>query len=629
MFEHSIALYRAGRIAEAEQALEEILQQQPNHFDALHLLGLIARQTQRSALAVELITRALKHNPSFAPAHRHLGNALMDLKRPDEAVASYDTAIALRADFAEAYVSRGFAQLELQRSAAALENFEQAIALRWRAPLVYHGRAAALLALGRSVEALACCDEALARLPEAPELQLDRAAALRAMQRPKEALESCRQALRLSPDAVQALLIQGAAQADLNQSEAALASFERAIALEPAEARAHNGRGAVLLDLQRPAEALGCFDEAIALQPKFAEAHNNRGIALGQLAQFAAALACIETAMALQLGEGGPYFLNAAHAHLQLGRFESGWELYEWRARQGAAASRAAGPQRAWLGDEPIAGKTLLLLAEQGYGDTIQFCRFARSVEALGARVVLSAPARLLRLLQGLGASIRYLAEGLPPPPFEFHCRLLSLPLALRTTLETIPAQRAYLRAEPERVEYWRSRIGPYGFRIGIVWQGGVSKMDLGRSYPLIQLQPLAQLPGVRLISLQKGAGTEQLRALPAEMPVEVLTEPFDEGADAFIDSAALMHCMDLIITSDTALAHLAGALGRPTWVALKQVPDWRWLLDREDCPWYPSLRLFRQQRAGDWDGVFAAMRAALINEGSWPALDLLAKGAG
>jgi tetratricopeptide (TPR) repeat protein len=628
MIDRSVALFRQGRLAEAEQMLAQFLQQQPDHFDALHLFGLIARQSGRSALAVELITRAIRQNPGFPAAHRHLGNALMDLRRPEQAVESYDTAIALRADFAEAYVSRGFALLELRRPAAALENFERAIALRWRVPLVYHGRAAALLALQRSAEALACCDEALTRTPDLLELHIDRAAALRALLRPAEALQSCERALQLSPDAAQALLIQGAAQADLNQPEAAVASFERAIAQLPGEARAHNGLGAVLLDLQRPAEALVCFDQAIALQPEFAEAHNNRGIALGQLMQFEAALACIEKAMALQQGEGGPYYLNAAHAHLQLGRFESGWPLYEWRARQGAAAAAAAWPQPCWLGREQIAGKTLLILAEQGLGDTIQFCRYARSAEQLGARVVLSAPARLLRLLRGLSASIQYVDEQKPPPAFDCYCRLLSLPLALRTTLGTIPAPAGYLQPEPERIAYWRSRIGPQGFRIGIAWQGGISRMDLGRSFPLLHLHPLAALPGIRLISLQKGAGTEQLHALPQDMPVQQLAEPFDDGPDAFIETAALMHCMDLIITSDTSIAHLAGALGRPTWVALKQVPDWRWLLGREDCPWYPSVRLFRQQRAGDWDGVVAAMRAA-FQSGEAARLEMATSAAG
>jgi tetratricopeptide (TPR) repeat protein len=611
MFDQAVASFRAGRLSDAEHALERVLQQSPNHFDALHLLGIIARQTRRSELAVQLIRRAIRQNASVPAAHRHLANALIDLKRPQEAVASFGAAIRLKRDFVEAYIGRGFAWLEVQQAASALQDFDQAVALQPNNVAALHGRAASLNALGRSEDAVTCCDEALRLRPEAVEVLILRATALRGLGRIAAALSSCERALQLRPDAVQGLIIQGAALAEANRAEDALVSFDRALALAD-DAVAHNGRGSVLLDLQRPEEALASFERSLALRPEFANAHNNRGIALVQTLQFEQALACLESACALA-PDVPDYQLNAAHAYLQLGRFEQGWRRYEWRPKQGLVADADGWPQPRWLGQEDIAGRTLLLLAEQGLGDIIQFSRYARCLQARGAEVVVAVPAPLVQLMRRLEPSVRCIADTEVPPGFDFHCRLLSLPLAFQTTLETIPAAVPYLSADPRLVALWRQRLGSEGLRIGINWQGRPTRMDLGRSFPLACFEPIASIPGVRLISLQKETGQEQLKALPGNMRVETLPEPFDNGPDAFLDTAAVMQCVDLVITSDTSIAHLAGALNIPTWVVLQQVPDWRWLLHRADSPWYPRMRLFRQSHRGDWNGVFAAMRDALL----------------
>jgi len=610
-FEKALASFRAGRLGDAERELERMLKQVPDHFDALHLLGIIARRTARSELAVKLIRRAIGQNASVAAAHRHLANALIDLRRPQEAVTSFDAAIRLKPDFLEAYVGRGFAWLEMRRPAVALEDFDRAVAVQPMNLAALHGRAAALNALKRSQESLRCCDQVLRLQPDFVEVLILRAVALRELGRPAEALEACGRAALLQPAAAKALIVQGALLADLSRPEDALRSFDRALLLAD-EAVAHNGRGSVLLDLQRPDEALMCFERALDLQPGFANAHNNRGIALGHTLNFEASLASLERACALE-PESGDYHLNAAHAYLQLGRFEPGWQLYERRPRQGCVADADGWPQTHWRGQEDVAGKTVLLHAEQGLGDTIQFSRYAHCLQAQGADVVLSVPPRLLPLLRRLDPAVRCIAQTDRPPGFDLHCPLLSVPLALKTTAETIPATVPYLSAEPQRVALWRQRLGSEGLRIGINWQGRPTKMDLGRSFPLACLEPIANIAGVRLISLQKDAGTEQINALPANMRIEVPAAPFDEGSDAFLDTAAIMDCLDLVITSDTSIAHLAGALGIPTWIALQQVPDWRWLLHRADSPWYPQARLFRQSRRGDWNGVFGAMRDALL----------------
>jgi hypothetical protein len=261
-----------------------------------------------------------------------------------------------------------------------------------------------------------------------------------------------------------------------------------------------------------------------------------------------------------------------------------------------------------------LCGRSILLHSEQGLGDTIQFCRYATLLQQRGAHVVLSVQSQLYRLLRTIGPTIEIVAEGAEGPATDYHCPLLSLPAAFGTTIDSIPASLPYLSAEPQRVMCWRQRLGAEGFKVGICWQGSTGKVDVGRSFPLATLHPLSTIPGVRLISLQKHLGCEQLHTLPAAMQLEVLGDEFDPGPDAFLDTAAVMQSLDLIVTSDTVIAHLSGALARPTWVALKQVPDWRWLLERTDSPWYPTLRLFRQKHAGDWTGVGADLHRALVS---------------
>ncbi|HET7883500.1 MAG TPA: glycosyltransferase family 9 protein, partial [Acetobacteraceae bacterium] len=252
-------------------------------------------------------------------------------------------------------------------------------------------------------------------------------------------------------------------------------------------------------------------------------------------------------------------------------------------------------------------GRTLLVRAEQGLGDAIQFCRFAPLVQ--GGSVALEVHRPLGRLLASMTGVVPLVRMGDQLPAFDLYVPLLDLPRLLGSSGAPVP----YLSAEPDRVAMWRGRVGHDGLRIGVAWQGNpASAAEHGRSYPVAELRALAGVPGIRLISLQRHHGLEQLAALPHGLRIETLGDDLDAGSDAFIDTAAVMQCLDLVITSDTSVAHLAGALGRPVWVALQHVPDWRWLLDREDCPWYPTMRLFRQSRRGDWAGVFSRMAALL-----------------
>jgi tetratricopeptide (TPR) repeat protein len=510
LLERALAHHQNGLIEEAERSYEHVLRREPDHFDALHMLGVLALQTGRPDRAVELITRALSQRPTVAAAHNHLAKALADLARFEDAIACYSVAIELRPSFVDAYL----------------------------------GRATALRHVGRLGEALADCDGAIALRPDVGQAHICRAVTLRFMERAEEALESCYQALVTQPELPDAWDKVGSALRDVGQ-----------------------------------------LDEAIAVL----------GTAIREWPDFASAC------------------MNAGMTHLLLGRPDPGWSLYDRRLSPAGPVIGRILPGSRWSGEQEIAGRTLLVWSEQGLGDTIQFCRFARILESRGAKVILSVQHNLRALLRTLGSAIQVVDDGSEPPAYDWHSPLLSLPLALTMGSETMASAVPYLSAEPERVQRWRERLGGEGFRIGICWQGSRLPIDVGRSFPLALFREISQIPNVRLISLQKGHGTEQLHSTPDGLTVRTLGEDCDAGPDAFLDTAAVMETLDLIITSDTSIAHLAGALGRPTWVALKHVPDWRWQLDRNDSPWYPTHQLFRQQRSRDWEGVFDRMHAELV----------------
>ena len=467
-------------------------------------------------------------------------------------------------------------------------------------------------------------------------------------------------ALAINPSDVQALYNRGNALAGLRRFEEALASFERAVLIKPDYAEAHNNRGNVLLELKRPADALASYDKALAIAPHYADAHNNRanalkalgrlddalasydralavaprfaealynrGASLQDLGRWSEALASYDRALALKPQHADARYNRALLALLQ-SNFAAGWADYESRwDREGAPKRKLTASFPAWRGED-IAGKKIVVYDEQGLGDVIQFSRYLTKLAEAGAEATFLVRPSLLRLMETLPpeGGVRPL-ESLPPTEtFDYQCALMSLPLAFQTQLESAPAATPYLRAEPQRVAKWKERIGEDGFRAGIAWQGQkAGKIDVGRSFALAEFFALSHIPGMRLISLQKNDGVEQLSRLPEGMIVETLGDDYDAGNDAFLDAAAVMDNLDLVITSDTSIAHLAGALGRPVWVALQHIPDWRWLSERPDSPWYPTMRLFRQQAPGDWTSVFSqiadALRALLAQRLRTPA---------
>jgi tetratricopeptide (TPR) repeat protein len=404
----------------------------------------------------------------------------------------------------------------------------------------------------------------------------------------------------------------------MKQFDDALASFDTALALDPLQSEAQFGRGAIFQAQGKLDDALSAYDRVLQIQPAHTHALNNRALALRQTGNLAGALESYDAAIAL-MPDCPDFRFGKAMCLLQLGRLEEGWRLYEWRKAKIQLVAPPPPGVRPWRG-EALAGKTLLIQAEQGLGDTIQFCRFAALAPGEGAHVVLQVQDRLTRLLATLPFPATVIGAQSPPPPCDYHVTLMSLPFHRPGS---IPNAIPYLAAEPQRVQAWRTRIGAAGFKIGISWQGertsgGEEKdLDIGRSFPLRQFEAIAATQGVRLVSLQKNEGVEQLNHLAGGMRIQTLGDDFDAGEHAFLDTAAAMQSLDLVITADTAVAHLAGALGRPVWLALKHAPDWRWLLAREDTPWYPTMRLFRQTVPDDWRGPFDRMAAALRDRGT------------
>jgi tetratricopeptide (TPR) repeat protein len=565
-FEKGVALHQQGKLADAERFYVEVLRQQPKHFDALHLLGVIALQTQRTERGVELIRKAIGLNAKVAAAHSNLGTALRDLKRPADALVSHDRAIALKPDFAEAYSNRGIALLDLKRPADALVSHDKAIALKPDYAEAYNNRGTVLRDLKRPADALVSYDKAIALKPDYAEAYSNRGTVLRDLKRPADALVSYDKAIALQPDYAEAYSNRGNALLDLKRPADALVSYDKAIALKPDYAEAYSNRGTALSDLKRPADALVSYDKAIALKPDYAEAYLNQGLCL-----------------------------------LLTGRFEQGLRQYEWRKKRDEPLGVRPYPQPVWLGENNIAGKTLFIYWEQGLGDTIQFCRYAKLVEARGTKVIMSVQQPLLGLLKQISPTIQIINQNEEPTHFDYHCSLLSLPLAFGTTLETIPAKHEYLKADEELRSLWSARLPPKTKpRIGVVWSGRIAHHnDHNRSIELQQFLAIFST-GADWICLQNEIRKKDLAVLQQNNCIAL----FGNDLRDFSDTAALVDLMDLVITVDTSVAHLAGAMGKPVWILLPHNPDWRWLLDRNDSPWYPSARLFRQQQIGSWAGV-------------------------
>jgi Flp pilus assembly protein TadD len=599
------ALKGQGKLADAEASFRSAIALSPNYADAHHNIGLVLKEQGRLTDAEAAYRRAIQLNPENSHVYNNLGNLLNTLARFDDAERCYHEALRLNPNDPEAHSNLGVMVTGLGRLDEAARHYHEALRVGPNHVPAHYNFATHLLLRAEK-----------ARSPGKREWHL------KALEHLTKALAAIERMGRFVPESPQVYNNLGTVLRELGRHGEAETAFRQSLVLKPGRAEVLTNLGQVLRAQGRLDEAEQCFVQAVQADPAFAGAHNNLGLICMERRALTDARAHWEEAVRLK-PELANAWVNLAVLALLQGDFTRGWELYEWRWRADDEISvHQSFDQPVWDGT-PLNGRTIFLHFEQGLGDTIQFVRFAPLVQERGGTVVLELPHALAPLLQGCAGVDRIVPVGTELPRFDTHAPLMSLPRILGTTLETIPATIPYVTAEPTRVAAWRDQLDRLpGLKVGIVWQGNpLLGNDRIRSVPLARFAPLAHVDGVQLIALQKNAGREQLPAFAAEHAIIDWGGRLDETTGSMVDAAAVLMGVDLFISIDTALAHLAGALGRPVWVALAFAADWRWQLDRDDSPWYPTMRLFRQTQPGDWEGVFVRIAQQLAEVVARPGL--------
>ena len=667
-FQQAQQFHQQGRLEVAVILYEELLETQPDHTEALRCLNAIKKQRKQPRIKVNLpkkevdkvqvqltttlekqeanqlvllvtnadtdavealinqgneqedsgefhealatYNRALSINPDSARAHSNRGNALQILNRLDEALASYDRALTIRPDYAEAFYNRGNTLQACSRFQEAIVSYDRALVIKPDFVQAHIGRGNALHECKRFSDALLSYDYALAIQPNHAEVLYNRGNVLQDLKRHDEAIASYNRALTIKPDCAEAFFNYGNVLAQLKRYNDALASYDRALSIDPDYAEALSNRGNTLKELKRYDEALASYNRAVNIRPNYAEFHYSRGIVLSDLKRYDEALASYNRALSIKPDYASAHW-NIGLCQLLLGDFANGWRNYEGRRQSDALRENYYNTfkQPLWLGEQSLLGKTILLYAEQGFGDTLQFCRYAKQVKALGAIVLLEIQPALSTLLHSLQGVDVLLNKGDPLPNFDYHCPLMSLPLAFNTALATIPADTAYLFSQTERMKKWQAKLGDKtSLRVGLVWSGStIHTNDHNRSIALSQLSQLLN-NAAHFFSLQKEVRTDDATILAGFTNIQ----HFGDQLQDFADTACLCELMDVIISVDTSVAHLAAAIGKPTWILLPYNPEWRWLLDRDDSPWYPTVRLFRQNQHSDWQDVIDQLQLEL-----------------
>jgi len=591
-----------GRIDEAIAAYRHAVARRPDIAGAHNNLGIALRDAGRLDEAVAAYRGAIAASPNYAEAHNNLGNALRDAGRLDDAIAAYRRAAALRPGYADALNHLGIVLKEKGQLDEAITAWREVIALNPNLPEVYVQLADALRDTGQFDDAIAAYRQAIALRGDYAEAISKLGHALKDNGQLDQALAAYRQAIAAGPDVPGAHVDLGNALKERGQLDESIAAYRRAIEIKPDYSQAYNNLGNALQAKEQFDEAIRSYHRAAALDANNAEAHSNLGVALNDMGLIDEAMAPWRRAIEIRPDLPDAHF-NLGFAMLAQGDFQRGWEEYEWRrnSKSFPAAMRTFA-QLQWDGGT-LDGRTILVHAEQGFGDTLQFIRYLPLVARRCGRIIIECPAGLQRLLHMFAGNCQIIVKGQALPPFDLHCPLLSLPRIFGTTLATMPAEVPYLHADPEEAGQWQRRLADYSktAKVGLAWAGSpVHKNDRNRSMNLAALAPLWQVPGVRFFSLQLGEPAAQVSTLPQGMEMVDLTHDLKD----FADTAALIASLELVIAVDTAVAHLAGAMGKPVWTLLPFVADWRWLREREDSPWYPSMRLFRQPSRGDWDGV-------------------------
>ena len=644
-FTRAIASFQAGRLEDAERCFTEVLQYDPKHIAALNLLGILlthvkryseAERVLRSALninsksdvtfynygivlkaltrpseALERFTQALAINPVVAETWNNRGTVFNDLKRYIDAISDFDQAVALNPNYSEAFCNKGNSCGKLKRYNEALAAYDKALALRPDLADAWLGRGNVFTELKRRDEAFAAYDKALALKPDLADAWLGRGNVYNELRRYDDAFAAYDKALALKPDLAEVWLGRGNVYNELGRYDDAFAAYDKALALKPDLADAWLGRGNVYNEFGRYDDAFAAYDEALALKPDLAEAWLGRGLAFFRLNLDAEALECYEKSLALKQDLPQAQW-NKALLKLSRGEYEEGWKLYEWKSKtKYFTSSFRQFTQPLWLDDSNITAKTILVHAEQGLGDTIQFSRYLNLLKDKECKIVFEIQKPLSSLFKSLNWQCDVVAQGELIPWFDLHCPLISLPLAFKTRIETIPANVPYICAHKDKKIEWANRLGAASkVRIGLAWSGNpyfARGNDISRPIPLSVLAAVIS-DNFEWYRLQKDLRESDKQAL-SELPA---IKDFSGLFEDFSDTAALIEELDLVISVDTAVAHLAGAMGKPVWILLPFHPDFRWLRERTDSPWYPTARLYRQKKDGDWTDVLECVSADL-----------------
>lgn len=657
----ALQMHRTGNLEEAERLYREILKDDPQNSDALHLSGVIAQQREDLPCSIELIRSAISIRPEIAHYHHNLANSYLRSGLADLAASSYREAVRIRPSYFEAHQGLGNALSELHQWEAAVDSYRNALKLQPSLAEAHYSLAQALRKLGQKKEAFEHYRAALQIDPKAAKYFFSFGGLLLEIGDLSGAMECYRACIVLRPDHIMAHNNLGLIYASHGDFQAAIGWYQKAIAIEPRYDKVQCNLGVAHLKLGNLAAAEEACAKALALNPRFAEAQynlanvfreqgrleeavqayrralevsaieispdnprrtpigqdnevywqasNNLGCTLEQQGRIAESLACHENALKIYPQNPTLHF-NRGLTLLAQGNFGEGLQEYEWRWRMKDFSTKPRNLGRPLWTGEPLQGATILLHAEQGFGDTIQFVRYASLVAERGGEVILEVQPRLRRLFSNLPGVSKVIAQGESLPETNWHCPLMSLPLIFGTRAETIPSATPYLQAPAAAIGEVRKKWPGEKLRVGLAWAGSPSNVNgAHRSMPLHYFTPLGALEGVSYYSLQCGDAIRQITGVSSDLSI---MDACAHDRD-FADTAALIAGLDLVITVDTSIAHLAGALGIPTWVLLSNNrADWRWMRNRSDSPWYSSVRLLRQPAPGDWQGLMEEVKTEL-----------------
>lgn len=613
MLQQAIQAFQGKNFDGADLILKRILQIESKNLPALHILGLIKVSQSSFREAADYLARAARINPNDASIQYNLAKVLSDMGNDKDALFHHKKTVALAPNNIEAWLNYGKTSSNLGCHEDALTCYGNALLLRPDYAEVLLNKSATLATLKRYEEAITFAELALAVNPNLAEAWSNKGIALRELKRFDEAISCFDKALDLKPDCLEALTSKGVVLHELKYFDEAIACYDKVLDYKPNYHETLTSKGAILYELKRFDEAIACYDEALGFKPDYHEALKNKGVILHELKRFNEAIACYDNALSHK-SDCHEVTWNKSLSLLLLGDFENGLPLYESRwssVELSEIAGRRFFDKPIWLGAEPLQGKTILLYGEQGLGDFIQFCRYIKLVADLGAKVVLETPPSLASLMVNLEGVSQIVIKGKDLPFFDYQCPLLSLPLAFNSNILSIPVESSYLTSDLYKTSRWQLKLGEKRKkRVGLVWSSVSGfREDYKRSLLLADFVKALPAEGFEYICLQK-----ELKECDKEFFASYQNIKFfgDELID-FSDTASLIDCVDLVVSTCTSIPHLSAALGKETWVLLSHLPDWRWLLDRESSPWYPSVKLYRQPAYDDWDGVLKKVKLDLM----------------